>query len=162
MWLREARGTIEDWERRAIETQRDIHVTIAQVRAAGLDDAGEAIRDLMETIEVCGVNIELLTGSGSFDDPAWVERRARTAHARLEAETDPVLLPGLRKIVRKWNEELVWSRVAEQAKALIARGDQAGAATVFREFGEWMKRPERKDFDKTGRPEALISRFMSH
>jgi hypothetical protein len=77
MWLREARGTVEDWKRRAIQAQQEIERTLAAVRAAGWDDTGtgQAIRDLMETIEVCSVNNELLTGSGSFDDPAWVERR---------------------------------------------------------------------------------------
>jgi len=49
------------------------------------------------------INIELLNRTGSFDDPAWIERRSLAARTRLEAETDPVL-PGCRKIVRKWNE----------------------------------------------------------
>lgn len=159
MWRREARGTVADWERRATETQREIERTLAEFRAAGWGDTdtGQAIRDLIETIEVCSVNIDLLTGSGSFDDQAWIQERSRKAHARLEGVTDPVLLPGLRKLVRKWHEELVFSQVTMRAKMLDARGDRAGAGAVFHEFREWMKRPERKVFDKTGRPEDLVS-----
>ncbi len=160
MWQREAAGLPEDWEHRATETKREIKRTLAEFKAVAWDDAdiGEAIRDLMETIEVCSVNIELLSGSGPFDDQAWVQSRSRTAQARLEGVTDPVLLPGLRKLVRKWHEELVLSQVTIRAKMLDARGDHAGATAVFHEFREWIKRPERKDFDKTGRPEDLVSR----
>lgn len=159
MWRREARGTVEDWEHRVIETEREIDRTLAGFRAAGWDDTdiGEAIRDLMEAIEVCGVNIELLNGSGSFNDQAWVQRRSGAARDRLEEVTDRALLPGLRKLVRKWHEELVLSQATMRAKMLDARGDHAGAAAVLHEFREWMKRPERKVFDKTGRPEDLVS-----
>ena len=74
--------------------------TVAQVRAAGWGDAcaGEAVRDRLENIEICSINVELLNRTGSFDDPAWIERRSLAARTRLEAETDPVLLPGCRKI----------------------------------------------------------------
>jgi hypothetical protein len=46
--------------------------TVAQVRAAGWGDvaAGQAVRDVLEDIEICSVNIELLNRTGSFDDPA--------------------------------------------------------------------------------------------
>ncbi|HEV2042110.1 MAG TPA: hypothetical protein VGT81_19055 [Casimicrobiaceae bacterium] len=74
------------------------------------------------------VKVELLNGSGSFDDPAWAERRAR-ALTRLEATTDPVLLPGFRKLVRKWREEAARSQMTQRA---------------------WMNRPDRKAFDETG------------
>jgi hypothetical protein len=33
-----------------------------------------------------------------------MERRSLAARTRLEATTDPLLLPGYRKLVRKWNE----------------------------------------------------------
>lgn len=159
MWQREALGLVQDWERRATEAEQEIERVLSEFRAAGWDDTdiGEAIRDLMEAIEVCSVNIELLTGSGSFNDQAWVQSRSRTAEARLEGATDPVLLPGLRKLVRKWHEELVLSQATMRAIKLDMRGDRAGAAAVFHEFREWMKRPERKVFDKTGRPEDLVS-----
>jgi hypothetical protein len=141
-----------DWEQRAAEKQREMQCAVAELKAAGYGDAsvGEAIRDVLETIEVCSVNIELLTGSESFDDPAWVERRAGEALARLEAETDPVMLMGRRKIVRKWREEVARSQMVERAKALIARGDEDGAVAAFNEFRAWMKRPDRKSFDLTG------------
>jgi hypothetical protein len=44
--------------------------TIVQVRAAGWGDAcaGEAIRDGLETIEMCSINVELLNRTGSFKD----------------------------------------------------------------------------------------------
>ncbi|MGH6848725.1 MAG: hypothetical protein ACREC0_15220 [Methylocella sp.] len=156
MWLRKARGTPAEWKRRAAEEQRTIERTVVELRAAGLDDAcvGEAIRDVLETIEVCSVNVELLTGTGSFGNPRWVEWRSREAIDRLEGETDPVLLHGLRKIVRKWNEEFGWSQTAELIKALVARGDQVGAAAALREFREWVSRPDRKAFDTTGRLET--------
>ena len=49
--------------------------TVAQVRAAGWGDAcaGEAVRDALENIEFCSINVELLSRTGSFDDPAWIE-----------------------------------------------------------------------------------------
>jgi hypothetical protein len=72
------------------------------------------------------------------------------ALARLEAETDPVMLMGRRKIVRKWREEVARSQMVERAKALIARGDEDGAVAAFNEFRAWMKRPDRKSFDLTG------------
>jgi hypothetical protein len=124
VWLRNARGTLAEWKRRAAEERRAIELTVAKLKTAGYDDAfvGEAIRDVLETIEVCSINVELLTGTGSFDDPTWVAWRSREAIERLERETDPVLLHGLRKIVRKWNEEIAWSETAELIKALIARG----------------------------------------
>jgi hypothetical protein len=65
------------WERLAAEHRHGMHDTIAQVRAAGWGDiaAGEAVRDTLETIEICSINVELLNRTGSFDDPAWIERR---------------------------------------------------------------------------------------
>jgi hypothetical protein len=96
MWSAEHWGsTPEDWERRAEADRRAMACTVAQVRAAGWGDvaAGQAVRDVLENIEICSVNVELLNRTGSFDDPAWVERRARAAVTRLEATTDPVLLP---------------------------------------------------------------------
>jgi hypothetical protein len=81
------------------DSVRALHA-IAQVRAAGWGDAcaGEAVRDRLENIEICSINVELLNRTGSFDDPAWIERRSLAARTRLEVETDPVLLPGCRKI----------------------------------------------------------------
>jgi len=81
-----------------------------------------------EKIVRSAVNVELLNGSGSFDDPAWAERRAK-ALTRLEVTTDPVLLPGFRKLVRKWREEAARSQMTQRA---------------------WMNRPDRKAFDETG------------
>jgi hypothetical protein len=99
----------EDWERSVASYHRHIECTVAQVRAAGWGDAcaGEAVRDVLENIEICSINVELLNRTGSFDDPAWIERRSLAARNRLEATTNPVLLPGYRKIVRKWNEEIM-------------------------------------------------------
>jgi hypothetical protein len=130
---------------------------IARIRAAGLGDAcaGEAIRDVLEQIEVCSINVELLNRTGSFDDPAWIERRSLAARERLDAETDPVMLPGYRKLVRKWNEEIMLFQMTVRVKSRMACGNMAAAEAAFREFVEWMHRPDRKDFDKAGRPENL-------
>lgn len=130
---------------------------IVKMRAAGISDSsiGEAMRDVLEMIEVCSINVELLNRTGSFDDPAWIERRSLAARTRLEATTDPVLLPGYRKIVRKWNEEIMRFRATVRVKSRMASGNQAGAQAAWREFVEWMERPDRKDFDTTGRLEAL-------
>jgi hypothetical protein len=145
-------STPEDWERKAAEHRRGMESTIAQVRAADWSDAsaGEAVRDVLENIEICSINVELLNRTGSFDDPAWIERRSLAARTRLEATTDPVLLPGYCKIVRKWNEEIMWFQMMVRVKSRMACGNQAGAEAAWREFAEWMKRPDRKDFDKTG------------
>jgi hypothetical protein len=71
----------EDWERKAAEERRGMECTITQLRAAGWGDAcaGEAVRDRLETIEICSINVELLNRTGSFDDLAWIERRDLTA-----------------------------------------------------------------------------------
>ena len=141
-----------DWERSAAKARRGMECTIAQVRAAGWGDAyaGEAVRDVLENIEICGINVKLLNGTGSFDDPAWVERRAKEAVTRLEATTDPLLLPGYRKLVRKWREEVALSQARERARALTEAGDHAGAAAVANVFWTWINRPDRKAFDETG------------
>jgi len=147
----------EDWESRAAEARRGMEDTVAQCRAAGWGDAyaGEAVRDRLEEIEVCSINVELLNRTGSFDDPAWIERRSLAARTRLDETTDPILLPGYRKIVRKWNEEIMRFQMTVRVKSRMACGNQAGAEAAYREFAEWMKRPDRKDFDNTGRLEAL-------
>jgi hypothetical protein len=156
IWLRETHGTPEKWERAAAKTQLQIDEVVAQIRAAGWGDvcAGEAIRDGLETIEICSINVELLKRTGSFDDPAWIERRSLAAHTRLEVETDPVLLPGYRKIVRKWNEKIMRFQMMVRVKSRMACGNQAGAEAAYREFAEWMKRPDRKASDSTGRLET--------
>lgn len=147
----------EDWERQATEARRGIEDTIAQCRAAGWSDeyAGEVVRDLLETIEICSINVELLNRTGSFEDPAWIERRSLVARTRLNATTDPLLLPGYRKLVRKWNEELVRFLAEVRIKSRLACGNKAGARAAYDEFVAWMNRPDRKDFDETGRPEHL-------
>jgi hypothetical protein len=66
-----------------------------------------------------------LNRTGSFDDPAWIERRSLAARTRLEAETDPVLLPGYRKLVRKWNEEIMRFQMTVRVKSRMACGNQA-------------------------------------
>ena len=125
---------------------------IVKMRAAAISDSsiGEAMRDVLEMIEVCSINVELLNRTGSFDDPAWIERRSVAARTRLEAETDPVLLPGCRKIVRKWNEEIMRFQMTVRVKSRMACGNQAGAEAAYREFVQWMHRPDRKAFDETG------------
>jgi hypothetical protein len=111
-------------------TPRDgLHGRASQGGGWGDACAGEAIRDGLETIEICSINVELLNRTGSFDDPAWIERRSLAARTRLEAETDPVLLPGCRKIVRKWNEEIMRFQMTVRAKSRMACGNQAGAET---------------------------------
>lgn len=152
-WLPEHWGSKpEDWEREAANAQRGMECTIAQVRAAGWGDAyaGEAVRDRLEDIEICSINVELLNRTGSFDDPAWIERRSLAARTRLDETTDPVLLPGYRKIVRKWNEEIMRFQMTVRVKLQMACGNQAGAEAAWHEFAEWMNRPDRKDFDKSG------------
>jgi hypothetical protein len=142
----------EDWERRASQARHGMEQSIAEIRALGWGDAyaGEAVRDVLENIEICSINVELLNRTGSFDDPAWIERRSLAARILLAATTDPVLLPGCRKIVRKWNEEIMRFQMTVRVKSRMACGNQAGAEAAYREFVEWMKRPDRKDFDKTG------------
>ena len=126
--------------------------TIAEVRAAGWGDAyaGEAVRDRLEEIEVCSINVELLNGTGSFKDQAWIERRSLAARTRLDEATDPLLLPGYRKIVRKWNEEICLFEATVRVESRIALGHFQAADAAWREFLDWMDRPDRKDFDKTG------------
>jgi hypothetical protein len=53
-------STPEDWERRAADERRAMACTVAQVRAAGWGDAcaGEAIRDVLETIGICSINVD--------------------------------------------------------------------------------------------------------
>ena len=58
-----------------------------------------------------------------FKVPAMCGRTLRFA-------ADPVLLLGLRKIVRKWREEVALSQTREQARAR----SHAGAAAAFDEF----------------------------
>jgi hypothetical protein len=131
--------------------------SIAEVRAAGWSDAdvAQVARDRLEGIEVCSINVELLNRTGLFEDPAWIERRSLAARTRLEATTDPLLLPGYRKIVRKWNEEIMRFQATVHVKSRLACGNQAGVQAAWREFVEWMERPDRKDFDTTGWLEAL-------
>jgi len=126
--------------------------SIPEIKAAGYsdDDAAQVARDYLEHIEVCGINIELLNRTGSFKDPAWIERRSLAARERLEAETDPVMILGRRKLVRKWNEEIMRFQMELRVKSRMACGDQAAAEAAYREFVAWMKRPDRKDFDRTG------------
>jgi chromatin segregation and condensation protein Rec8/ScpA/Scc1 (kleisin family) len=50
---------------------------------------------------------------------------------------------------------LVHNSSIVRIKSRMACGNQAGAEAAYREFAEWMKRPDRKDFDSTGRLEAL-------
>src|SRR5208283_1403725 len=142
----------EDWERKAAEAQRGMERSIPEIKAAGYsdDDAAQVARDYLEHIEVCGINIELLNRTGSFKDPAWIERRSLAARERLEAETDPVVILGRRKLVRKWNEEIMRFQMELRVKSRMACGDQAAAEAAYREFVAWMKRPDRKDFDRTG------------
>ena len=126
--------------------------SIPEIKAAGYsdDDAAQVARDYLEHIEVCGINIELPNRTGSFKDPAWIERRSLAARERLEAETDPVVILGRRKLVRKWNEEIMRFQMELRVKSRMACGDQAAAEAAYREFVAWMKRPDRKDFDRTG------------
>jgi hypothetical protein len=140
------------WEKKAAEARRGMESTIAELKAAGWSDAdaGQVARDRLEEIEVCSINVELLNRTGSFDDPAWIERRSLAARERLEAETDPVMILGRRKLVRKWNEEIMRFQAEVRIKSRMACGNQAGAEAAYREFAAWMKRPDRKDFDKTG------------
>jgi len=92
---------------------------------------------------------ELLNRTGSFDDPAWIERRSLAARTRLEATTGPLLLPGYRKLVRKRNEEIMRFQAEVRIKSRMACGNQDAAQAAYNEFAEWMHRPDRKDFDKT-------------
>ena len=126
--------------------------SIPEIKAAGYsdDDVAQVARDYLEHIEVCGINIELLNRTGSFKDPAWIERRSLAARKRLEAETDPLMILGRRKLVRKWNEEIMRFQMELRVKSRMACGDQAAAEAAYREFVAWMKRPDRKDFDRTG------------
>jgi hypothetical protein len=142
----------EDWHRRRFETWCRIDNTITEWRAKGWSDAciGEAIRDQLEGIEVCGINIELLNRTGSFDDPAWIERRSLAAREELASTDDPLWLPGCRKIVRKWNEEIMRFQAIVRIKSRLACGNREAAEAAFYEFDAWMKRPDRKAFDKTG------------
>jgi hypothetical protein len=142
----------EDWESRAAEARRGMERSIAEVKAAGWSDAdaGQVARDYLEQIEVCSINVELLNRTGSFDDPAWIERRSLAARERLEAETDPIMMLGRRKLVRKWNEEIMRFQAEVRIKSRMACGNQAGAQAAYNEFAEWMERPDRKAFDETG------------
>ena len=147
----------EDWERRAAETRRCMENIIGQCKAAGWTDeyAGEAIRDVLETVEICSINVELLNRTGSFNDPAWIERRSLVARTRLNATNDPLLLPGYRKLVRKWNEEIVRFLAEVRIKSRLACGSKAGAQAAYDEFVAWLNRQDRKVFDETGRLEHL-------
>jgi hypothetical protein len=147
----------EEWEQKAAEAQRSMERSIREIKAAGYsdDDAAQVACNYLEEIEVCSFNVELLNRTGSFKDPAWIERRSLAARERLEAETDPVMILGRRKLVRKWNEEIMRFQMEVRVNSRMACGNQAAAQAAFDEFVAWMKRPDRKDFDQTGRPENL-------
>jgi hypothetical protein len=147
----------EDWERRAAEAQRGMESSIVEIKTAGYsdDDAAQVACNYLEEIEVCSFNVELLNRTGSFKDPAWIERRSLAARERLEAETDPVMILGRRKLVRKWNEEIMRFQMEVRVNSRMACGNQAAAQAAYNEFAEWMERPDRKDFDKTGQHETL-------
>ena len=142
----------QHWEQKAAEARRGMESTITELKAAGWSDAdvAQVARDRLEEIEVCSINVELLNRTGSFDDPAWIERRSLAARERLDAETDPIMMLGRRKLVRKWNEEIMRFQMTVRIKSRMACGNQAGAEAAYREFAEWMRRPDRKDFDETG------------
>jgi hypothetical protein len=142
----------EYWEQKAADAQRGMGSRIAELKAAGWSDAdvAQVARDYLEEIEVCSINVELLNRTGSFDDPAWIERRSLAARERLRAETDPVMMLGCRKLVRKWNEEIVRFQMEVRVKSRMACGNQAAAQAAFDEFVAWMHRPDRKAFDETG------------
>jgi hypothetical protein len=142
----------EYWERKAAEAQSGMERRIPELKAVGWSDAdaGQVARDYLEEIEVCSINVELLNRTGLFDDPAWIERRSLAARERLEAETDPVMMLGRRKLVRKWNKEIMRFQMEVRIKSRMACGNQAAAQAAFDEFVAWMHRPDRKDFDTTG------------
>jgi hypothetical protein len=89
-------------------------------------------------------------GNGLYLRHRPVERRSLAARERLEAETDPVMILGRRKLVRKWNEEIRMFEAVVRAESRIACGNFAAAEAAWREFVEWMDRPDRKAFDETG------------
>jgi len=142
----------EYWERKAADAQSGMESRIAELKAAGWSDAdaGQVARDYLEQIEVCSINVELLNRTGSFDDPAWLERHSLAARERLEAETDPVMMMGRRQMVRKWNEEIMRFQKEVRIKSRLACGNQAAAQAAYDEFVAWMNRPDRKAFDDTG------------
>jgi hypothetical protein len=142
----------EYWERKAADAQRGMESSIAELKAIGWSDAdvGQVARDRLEEIEVCSINVELLNRTGSFDDPAWLGRRSFAASERLEAETDPVMMMGRRKLVRKWNEEIRRWEMEVRVKSRFACGNHAAAQAAYDEFVAWMHRPDRKAFDETG------------
>jgi hypothetical protein len=60
------------------------------------------------------------------------------------------MMLGRRKLVRKWNKEIMRFRMEVRIKSRMACGNQAAAQAAFDEFVAWMRRPDRKDFDTTG------------
>jgi hypothetical protein len=112
----------EHWEQK--QPRRGMESTIAELKAAGWSDAdvAQVARNRLEEIEVCSINVELLNRTGSFDDPAWIERRSLAARERLDAETDPIMMLGRRKLVRKWNEEIMRFQAEVRIKSCIACG----------------------------------------
>jgi hypothetical protein len=115
--------------------------------------AGITTRVGNHTFRATGVTAYLKNG-GTLEKAAQMANHASTCttqfYDRRAEEADPVLLPGYRKIVRKWNEEIMRFRITVRVKSRTACGNQAGAESAYREFAEWMKRPDRKEFDKIG------------
>jgi hypothetical protein len=79
----------EYWERKAADAESGMESRIAELKAVGWSDAdvGQVARDYLEEIEVCSINVELLNRIGSFNDPAWIERRSLAARDRITRET---------------------------------------------------------------------------
>jgi hypothetical protein len=94
---------------------------------AQLTITGERVAGCVEDIDCASVYIDLVNKGGSFDDFAWIERRHKAAIARLDEETDAVLLSGLRRIVTGWYEEIAYFKMKVRARALAESGDAAGA-----------------------------------
>jgi len=101
-------------------------------------EIGEAVAACVEDINCSSVYIDLITGAGSFDDPAWIERRHKEALARFDEEIDEILLPGLRKIAASWFEEKAYLRMKRRARALGEAWDWEGAQARWEGFSAWM------------------------
>jgi hypothetical protein len=140
MWIRRPPGSVDSWRRMAAHQTAVMNVRIDEYRRAGAAprEIGEAVASCIEDIDCASVYIDLITGAGSFDDPAWIERRHKEALARLDEETDETLLPGLRKIAKAWFEEKAYMRMKRRARALGEVWDWEGAKALYEGFAAWM------------------------
>lgn len=140
MWMRRPTGRVDNWRDIAAHQTAMMNLLIDGYRKAGADpkEIGEAVASCVEDIHCASVYIDIISGAGSFNDPAWIERRHKEALVRLDEETDETFLPGLRAVAAAWFEEKAYMRMRQRARALAEAWDWEGAKALWEGFAAWM------------------------